>query len=148
MCPKTEALLFTAARAQSLHEIVFPALKEGKIVLSDRYVDSSYVYQGFSRKLGIRNIKKLNDWATDGLMPDITICLLVDYEEMMRRKNKIIGGRLDRIERESKKFFEDVYKYHLRLADKFKERFYVIDATQSIEKIHEDIKKIVISKLN
>ncbi len=122
--PRAEALLFAAARAQHVATVIRPALAEGKVVLCDRYVDSSLAYQGWGRGLGEQDVLTLNVWATQGLFPDLVILLHLEPEEGLRR----IGREPDRIEAEGPGFFDKVSDAYLRIAEEHPERFVVIDA--------------------
>ena len=133
----TEALLYASARAQLVTEVIAPALAAGKAVISDRFIDSSAVYQGMGRGLGIDNIYKLNRFATQGIMPDLTIHLDLPAKVGLDRAK----GRaaLDRMELESVTFHERVAQGYRDLAKLDPKRIHTIDATKSIEEIHEAI---------
>ena len=133
----TEALLYASARAQLVTEVIAPALAAGKAVISDRFIDSSAVYQGMGRGLGIDNIYKINRFATQGIMPDLTIHLDLPAKVGLDRAK----GRaaLDRMELESVTFHERVAQGYRDLAKLDPKRIHTIDATKSIEEIHEAI---------
>ncbi|MFI3231012.1 MAG: dTMP kinase [bacterium] len=140
----TEALLYSSSRAQLVSEVIQPALKKGRIVICDRYIDSSIAYQGFGRNLGIDLITKINNVATNGLLPDITFFLDLPPNDAFNRKKllKNVNGEvkeLDRIEKESDYFYNQVYLGYKTLAKKYSERIKTIDALNPIEKIHEEI---------
>lgn len=137
----TEALLYAASRAQHVHEKIIPNLKEGKIIICDRFVHSSLVYQGIGRKLGIDKIKDINDFATQGIKPDVTLFFNIDPElALKRKKEKSIA---DRLEQEDIKFHKNVYKGYLSLIEKYPNEFEVIDASKSELEIFEKIKHII-----
>ena len=130
----TEALLYASARAQLVGEVIKPALESGKAVISDRFVDSSAVYQGMARGLGVENVYKMNEYATLGILPDVTIHL--DFPAQVGISRKKEQAELDRMEREALSFHEKVAEGYRELAKRAPERIYTIDATQSIDEIH------------
>ncbi len=137
---RAEALLYAAARAQLVSEKIIPWLEEGKIVISERYVYSSLVYQGLGRGLGIDEVKEINDFGTSGLNPDIVLLLDVNPEKALNRKLNIDGG--DRIENESISFHRNVYEGYKKLAQ-FCPEIKIINAERTIEEIFEEIKGII-----
>lgn len=139
MSAECEAYLYAASRAQHVREKILPALNEGKIVLLDRFVDSSLVYQGIGRELGVEAVYQLNQTAIGGILPDITFMVYIDYEEGLRRKQMQTGHDLDRLENEASLFHRKVNEGYLTIAGKFPERIKLIDGTQSVEKVHQDI---------
>ena len=129
----TEAFLMAADRAQHVREVIEPGLEMGKIVISDRYVDSNIAYQGFGRKLGEEFITSLNSFAINNLMPDATFLLNVDVEVgAIRRKNSTKSDRLD-LQRNT--FYDSVVKVYAYLAKKNPKRFIIIDANAGIEEV-------------
>lgn len=137
----TEALLYASARAQLVAEVIKPGVAAGKAVISDRFVDSSAVYQGMARGLGVENVYKINEFAIQGMMPVLTIHLdLPASVGIMRKKNQ---AELDRMEIEKTEFHERVAEGYRQLAKMFPERIYTIDATLPVEEIH----KLILSKL-
>lgn len=138
----TELSLFLAARAQHLEEIIRPALNNGKIVLCDRFNDSTIVYQGFARGLGFKEVKKFCNFITQGLNPDFTIYLDVDPEVGIKRVKK-----LDRLDSEKISFHKKVKEGYYRLIDMEKERFFLIDANKSEKEVFEKAKKAILDKL-
>lgn len=133
----TEMLLYAAARAQLVEQVIAPAKKEGKIIISDRFVDSSAVYQGIARGLGTKMVYDVNHYAIKACEPDITFLLDIDaMEGIGRKKNQ---KNLDRMEKETMDFHQMVADGYRTLAAEHKERIYVIDASLSVEKIHEQI---------
>ncbi|MDD2372886.1 MAG: dTMP kinase [Syntrophomonadaceae bacterium] len=129
---RTEALLYAAARSQVVEEVISPALQAGKIVLADRYMDSTIAYQGYGRGLDINFLQELNQLCTGGLKPDLTLLLDLGSEEAWPRRQKEIP---DRLEKEGLTFQEKVRKGYLFLAEQEKERIKVLDARQEPEKV-------------
>lgn len=125
MTPWTEALLYAAARAELVAQVIRPALARGADVLLDRYVDSSVVYQGIARGLGLAEVLQLNLLAVDGLLPDRTFVLAIGSEQSLER----VGSKPDRIERAGAAFHADVAAGYERLAALFPERVVVLDGT-------------------
>lgn len=143
---RTEALLFAASRREHLVEKVIPALKNNKVVLCDRYIDSSLAYQGYARGIGIEEVKKINEFAINGLYPDLTIYLDIDAEVGRERilKNQRSQNRLDK---ETLTFHQKVIEGYKTLIKTNPERFKVVDATQSIESVVSDTYEIILSYL-
>ena len=129
--PLTELMLFNASRAQLVDEVIRPALKAGKIVICDRYTDSTIAYQGYGRRIDIDTIKNINDVATGVLKPDLTVLLDISVDEGFARKR---GQEPDRFEQEDKAFHQRVRKGYLKLAAEEPQRWLVIDASLSKEK--------------
>lgn len=136
MSARTEALLYAASRAQHVEEVIRPALREGRIVLCDRFVDSSLVYQGIGRDLGVDRIAKINEFATEGLRPDVTIVLQIDYQEGLRRKKEQYAGKLDRMEQQKAEFHQKVHEGFARLAEWDPDRVKVIDGSRDPQEVH------------
>ena len=134
MGDRTEALLFAAQRAEHVHHLIRPALERGDVVISDRYMDSSIVYQGMGRGLGAQDVKGLNMWATDNLTPHLTFVLDVESDFGLERV-----GEKDRIEQASPEMHEKVRHGYLQLAAADPERYHVIDARQDIEAIAAEV---------
>lgn len=128
--PRTEALLYAASRRQHLVEKIWPALKEGKIVLCDRYLDSSLAYQGNARGLGYENILAINNFATENTFPDLTILFDIQPELGLERINKNSNREVNRLDLEKLDFHKKVREGFLELAKKYPERFYIVDASQ------------------
>lgn len=147
MDPRTEALLYAASRRQHLVEKVWPAIKEGKIVLCDRYLDSSLAYQGGARGLGIDNVLNVNLFATEGTFPDLTLLFDIEPELGLDRIAKNASREVNRLDLEKIEFHRGVRKTFLSLAERYPERFVVIDASQSLEKVVEDAYATIISRL-
>lgn len=139
-----EAMLYAAARAQHIYEVIIPALNAGKMVICDRFVDSSIVYQGFARGLGEEMVGKINDYAIQGTIPDRTYLITISPETGIKRKNS--DGELDRLELEDIEFHKMVFEGYNRLKGKHN-RIMHIDGNQSINKvqdiIREDISKFI-----
>ena len=143
---ETEMLLYAAARAQLVHEVIKPALEQGKAVLCDRYVDSSAVYQGIARGLGIETVYEVNQYAIQGILPDLTIHLDLNAEDGIRRKKD--QAELDRMELETMEFHKKVADGYRQLAKRAPERMKTIDATLPIEEIQERIIQFVENMLS
>ncbi|MCT3048418.1 dTMP kinase [Leuconostoc mesenteroides] len=143
MDKRTEALLYTAARRQHLVENIKPALDQNKIVISDRYVDSSLAYQGGGRGLGINNIWEINQFAIDGLLPDMTIYLDVPVEIGLARVNENRQGKIDRLDKESISFHQKVRETYLKLQSEFSDRIKIVDATQPLNKVIDDTRILI-----
>ena len=136
VAPRSEALLYAADRAHHVETKIKPALASGKVVLSDRYFDSSVAYQGAARELDVQEVKDISLWAIDRQLPDLTVLLdLPAQEAMNRRGNK--GTEPDRLEREQVEFFERARDEYLRMANE--PRFLVVDANLSPEEIHSQV---------
>jgi dTMP kinase len=133
----TEALLYASARAQLVSEVIKPAIESGKAVISDRFIDSSAVYQGMARGLGVENIYKINEYATQGIMPDVTFLLDLPAKVGIGRKKE--QKELDRMELESIEFHERVAQGYRDLAKLAPERIYTVDAAEDIEMVSESI---------
>ncbi len=134
---RTEALLFAASRAQHVATVIRPALADGKVVLCDRYIDSSVAYQGWARGLGEQDVLTLNVWATQGLFPDLVILLHLEPEAGLLRSLE----EPDRIEMESGEFHAKVADAYLKIAEEHPERIVVIDSNDTPERVHEQVKE-------
>ena len=130
--PLTELLLFNASRSQLVTEVIQPSLKNGKIVICDRYADSTTAYQSYGRGLDLEMVKAINNAATQGLKPDLTVLLDMPAEKGLARKST---RKQDRFEQEEIAFHQRVREGYLKLAANDPERWLVIDATQSKQKI-------------
>lgn len=138
----TEALLYAASRAQHVAEKIRPAMEQGAIVLLDRFLDSSLVYQGIGRGMTIETIEAINRFATGGLQPDATFMVYIGYEEGLRRKVRQ-NGRLDRMEAQQEAFHRQVNEGYLQLAQRYPERIQLIDGARDPQTVHQDILKRV-----
>jgi len=147
MDPRTEALLYAASRRQHLVEKVWPALKEDKIVLCDRYLDSSLAYQGGARGLGIDNVLNVNLFATEGTFPDLTLLFDIEPELGLERIAKNASREVNRLDLEKIDFHRGVRKTFLELAARYPERFVIIDASQPLDKVVEDVYQTVKTRL-
>lgn len=134
----TEILLYAAARTQVVDEKIIPDLKAHKIVMCDRFFDSTTAYQGYGRGIDLKFVKSINKIATQNITPDITYLLDLSVEEAQKRQNKV-NAKLDRIETEGSDFFKRVRQGFLNIAEKNPRRFFVIDATKSIPEIEKII---------
>jgi dTMP kinase len=129
--------LFAASRAQHVSRVIRPALEEGKVVLCDRYLDSSLAYQGAGRGLGEQDVLSLNVWATQGLFPDLVILLNLEADQGLSR----VGQEQDRIESEDEAFHAKVADAFLKIAEDHPERFRVIDATGPPDVVHSRVRE-------
>lgn len=139
MCAETELLLFAAARAQLVREVIAPALVRGAIVLTDRYLDSSTVYQGIGRNLASDPVNHINHFAVGNVMPDLTIVLDVPEEVSMARLKQRASDLPDRMERENIDFYKKVREGYLVLAKSMPERFILVDGTKAEDAIEKKI---------
>lgn len=144
VAPMTELLLYQADRAQHVAEIIRPALAEGKLVLCDRYIDSSIAYQGYGRSIDLKLIKDLNELSTGGLKPVLTILFDIQSEDGLSRLHP--GGH-DRIEREALDFHTRVRKGYLELADQEPNRWKILDAAKPLTTVQGEFTKILKDKL-
>ena len=144
MTDECEALLYSAARAQHIKEKIIPALNEGKLVLCDRYIDSSYAYQAYARGLGIDFIKKINSYAVDNCMPDYTVFLNISSTDAFLRK----GGqdKDDRLEQVGLEFHKKVFDGYKKVIDAEPDRFLIIDCMGSKYNTHNNIVKALKEK--
>lgn len=140
MVPRTEALLYAASRAQLVELVIKPALEAGKTVLCDRYIDSSLAYQVYARGLDFQTIISINEWASGGLMPDLTFLFRISAELGLGRA---VGRRPDRLEQESLQFHQRVEAGYEDLAVKYAERFVLIDGRDPVEHIHKQVVEAV-----
>ena len=147
MDAKTELLLYIASRRQHLVERVLPALAAGKVVLMDRFIDSSVAYQGYGRGLSVEDIEWLNQFATDGLKPDLTLYFDLDVEEGLARIARNQEREVNRIDLEGLELHHKVRQGYLALAEKEPERIVKIDASQSFETVLADVLTILEKRL-
>ena len=147
MDQRTEALLYAASRRQHLVEKVWPALKEGKIVICDRYLDSSLAYQGGARGLGIDNILNVNNFATEGTFPDLTLLFDLQPEVGLARIAANSNREVNRLDLEKLEFHTKVRNTFLELARRYPERFVIIDASQSREKVAKQTLEVMLSRI-
>ena len=137
MSDVAEALLYAASRAQLVHQVIKPALEKGEVVICDRFVDSSIVYQGFARGLGKDMVEEINRFAIDGIMPDIT--LFFDLSPEIGIKRKMQDQKLDRMESEKLDFHLKVYEGYKTLSQMYSDRIRRIDANMTIEEVHKQV---------
>ena len=140
---RTEALLYAAARRQHLVEKVIPALKNGQIVLCDRFIDSSLAYQGFARGLGIDEVLSINQFAIDNHMPDLTLYLDVTPEVGLDRIKKSKDREVNRLDLEAIDFHHQVYDGYKQLLSRFPDRITTINAERSESEVYEDVKATI-----
>ncbi len=146
MDARTEALLLAAARRQHLVEKIIPELEDGKIVICDRFIDSSLAYQGYARGIGIKNVYDLNMFAIDGFLPDRTLFFDVDYITGLKRI-KDNNREVNRLDLEGNEFHKRVYEGYQEVIELFPERFKKIDASRSIEEVVDLAYKSVVELL-
>lgn len=144
---RTEALLYAAARRQHLVEKVWPAVKEGKIVICDRYIDSSLAYQGGARGLGIDNIVDINMFATENTWPDLTLLFDIPPELGLKRISLNKNREVNRLDLETLEFHKKVRQTFLNLAEKYSDRFVIIDASKDREQVAQDALDAILKRL-
>lgn len=137
MDPRTEALLYAAARRQHLAEKVKPALDEGYIILCDRFIDSSLAYQGYARGLGIEEVYSINSFAIEGMMPELTLYFDIDPEAGLDRINQHKGREVNRLDLEKLDFHHKVREGYLKLMVLYPERIFKIDASKPLEEVYQ-----------
>lgn len=137
----TEMMLYASARAQLVGELIKPSLARGMVVICDRFIDSSYVYQGFGRNIDLEVIEKVNSIALDGIMPDVTLFFDIDPGIALARRIKSTGA--DRIEQEKMDFHRKVYEGYKKLVTKYPDRIKAVESNRSIEEIFLDVKNII-----
>ena len=139
MLPMTEALLYAASRAQHVGQLIVPSIEAGRVVISDRYVDSSIAYQGYGRGMG-DIIEEINMPATGGLRPDLTVLLATDTSRMRERRS---ADEEDRMDAQKAEFHAEVMKGYMKLAEREPERICIVDGQRGIDEIAADISAIV-----
>lgn len=147
MDPRTEALLYAASRRQHLVEKVWPALKEGKVVICDRYLDSSLAYQGGARGLGIDEILNINLFATENTWPDLTLLFDIKPEIGLQRISANANREVNRLDLEKLDFHNKVRDSFLLLAKRYPDRFIIIDASKDREQVAKDTLEAILSRL-
>ncbi len=145
MTQTSEVLLMFAAREESVNQVIKPALNEGKVIISDRFTDSTLAYQGGGRHYPIERIQQLAEWVHGDTQPNLTLLFDVPLEVAKQRMSNT--RVLDRFEKESELFFTNVRQMYLRLAEQYPQRFVVVDSTQSIEKIRLFLTSILEERL-
>lgn len=148
MDPRTEALLYAAARRQHLAEKVEPALMAGKIVLCDRFIDSSLAYQGYARGLGIDEVYSINQFAIGELMPDLTLYFDIDPEIGLNRINQHENREVNRLDLENIQFHNKVREGYEILLKRFQTRMKKIDASKPLEDVFKEVKDIIYSSIS
>ncbi len=144
---RAEALLYAASRRQHLVEKVWPALKEGKIVISDRFLDSSLAYQGAARKIGIENVLNINLFATEGTFPDLTLLFDRTPEKRLERIAVNKKREVNRLDLEALEFHRQVRETFLELAKKYQERYVVIDASKTLPEVVGVALNVILDRL-
>lgn len=149
MDARTELLLFCASRAQLVSEVIRPHLASGGIVISDRFFDSTYAYQGYGHGLDLKALRSIVDFATAGLKPDLTIYFDITPEEALRRRQRasLFGEEFNRLDAMEFEFRQRVYKGYQKLMKKDPERWVTIDAAQSIDAVQAALMKILTKRL-
>jgi len=146
MCDTCEALLYAAARAQHVHQVIRPAVENGELVLCDRFVDSSVAYQGGGRELGVETIQQINAPAVDGMLPDATLYLAIDHREALSRR--LAASTPDRLEMQAVQFHGRVQQAYEKLISQDEERFLVVNAAQDRDSVEADAISAVIARLS
>lgn len=140
MDARTEALLYAAARRQHLVQRVVPALNKGKIVICDRFIDSSLAYQGVARNLGVEEVLQVNAFAIQDTMPDLTVLLMIEPEVGLERINKNRdASEINRLDLEAIDFHKSVHKGFEALAERFPERIKLVDASKEVYVVVEQV---------
>ena len=147
MDPRTEALLYAASRRQHLVEKVWPALKEGKIVICDRYLDSSLAYQGGARGLGVDEVLNVNLFATENTWPDLTLLFDIKPEVGLARIASNASREVNRLDLEKLEFHNKVRDTFLALAKKYPDRYVIIDASQSRDEVAKATLEAIMNRL-
>ncbi len=145
MNPRTEILLFCAARAQIVAEVIRPSLEKGLVVISDRYADSTLAYQGYGHGLDLDILKQILHFATGGLQPDLTLLLDVDVEEGLSRR-RIGGGEWNRLDAQQLAFHQRVRQGYLKMVAEEPERWRIINARQKPDRVQVDIQAAIKEK--
>lgn len=146
MDDRTEALLYAAARRQHVVDVIRPALSADKVLLSDRFVDSSIAYQGGGREIGTKEVAEINDFAIDGTLPDLTIYFDISPEVGLSRIRKDHEGEMDRLEQEALSFHKRVHDSYLDLVEANPDRIKSINADQAPEKVVSDALTVIIKR--
>lgn len=146
--PRAEALLLAASRRQNLVERIWPSLKEGKIVICDRFIDSSLAYQGGGRNLGIEDVLAINLFATEGSYPQLTLLFDIPPELGLKRINKNVNREVNRLDLEALQFHQVVRSTYLTLAKRFSERYVIIDASLPFDEVVANTYQIIRKRLS
>lgn len=147
MDPRTEALLYAAARRQHIVEKVIPVLNEGKMIICDRFIDSSLAYQGYAREIGVDDVYSINMFAIDGVMPEITLYFDIEPERGLLRISGNEGREVNRLDLEKMDFHLKVQKGYKQLIEKYPDRIKVINADQSLLNVYRDVKEVLVPYL-
>ena len=145
MNPRSEILLFQASRAQLVDQVIRPALKSGKVVLCDRYADSTLAYQGYGHGVDMNTLREIVSFATGGLKPDLTIFLDISVEVGLKRRNK--GGDWNRLDDYDKDFHQRVYSGYQRLIAEEPQRWVRVNAAQEPDLVAKDLQSVVLGRL-
>ncbi len=145
MHPRTEILLFLAARAQLVEQCIRPALNQGKLVLCDRYADSTLAYQGYGHGTDLALLRQLLNFATGSLWPDLTILLDIDPEKGLQRKRS--GGEWNRLDAYELAFHQRVWKGYQALAQQEPQRWAIVDASQPFEAVQNQLRQTILNRL-
>jgi dTMP kinase len=145
MHPRTETLLYQAARAQIVEEVFKPRLKAGEIVISDRYYDSTIAYQGYGHQQDLEQVRALVKYATGGLVPDLTVLLDVDVEEGLRRKRK--DSEWNRLDAYTVEFHQRVHAGYLEMVKAEPDRWVVVNAGQKWDEVQEELRRVILQKI-
>ncbi|HSO10959.1 MAG TPA: dTMP kinase [Anaerolineales bacterium] len=146
MHPRTETLLYQAARAQIVEQVIKPRLADGEIVISDRYYDSTIAYQGYGHQQDLEQVRALVKYATGGLVPDLTVLLDLDVEIGLKRK-KQHGLEWNRMDAHEVKFYERVRAGYLEMARQEPNRWVVVNAEQKWESVQDGLRKVIVGRL-
>ena len=146
MHPRTETLLYQAARAQIVEQVIKPRLADGEIVISDRYYDSTIAYQGYGHQQDLEQVRALVKYATGGLTPDLTVLLDVDIEEGLRRKKK--DNEWNRLDAYTVEFHQRVRKGYHEMVKAEPQRWKVVDAGQKWDDVQDDLRKTIMEFIN
>jgi len=145
MHPRTETLLYQAARAQIVEQVIKPRLANGEVVISDRYYDSTIAYQGYGHQQDLDHVRALVRYATGGLVPDLTVLLDVDVEEGLRRKKK--DNEWNRLDAYTVEFHQRVRAGYLEMIKQEPNRWVVVDASQTWENVQDELRVAVLGRL-
>jgi dTMP kinase len=145
MHPRTETLLYQAARAQIVEQVIKPRLADGEIVISDRYYDSTIAYQGYGHQQDLEQVRALVKYATGGLVPDLTVLLDLDVEEGLKRKKK--DNEWNRLDAYTVEFHQRVRQGYHEMVEAEQSRWVVVDASQKWESVQEELRKVIVDKL-
>ena len=145
MHPRTETLLYQAARAQIVEQVIKPRLADGEIVISDRYYDSTIAYQGYGHQQDLEQVRALVKYATDGLVPDLTVLLDVDVEEGLRRKKK--DNEWNRLDAYTVEFHQRVRVGYFEMVKQEPNRWVVVNAGQAWEAVQEELRIVILARL-